>query len=1042
MKKIFKISALSLGFSIAGAASAADLCNVTYEAVNSWGSGAQQAVTVVNNGPALNAWQLSWTFNGSENIDNLWDGVLSQTGANVTVNNAGYNGSVGTGGQFSFGFTVSSWSDNFPTEFYLNGEACSGAVDPNPNPNPEPTDGAVWELNSADSVFSFVTVKKEHVAEVQTFTAYNATVDSDGVATLAIDLNSAETNIDIRNERFRNVLFETAFLPTLYYSVQLDMASLSALAVGDAQTQTLGGTLTLHGVQAVVEAEVLVVKTSATDLTVSTSKPILIKAADFDLVSGVESLRALASLSSIGQTVPVYFRLDFDAADPQVTNAVAVPATPAAPTSLTADFTESSGIAALNWNDASNNETEFLVRRREASTGYWSRLTEVNANSTLLEDLLLDEDTYDYKVIALNNGVPSAPSPVATVVATTNPNPEPLTGEEHYQAKCASCHGDDASGGVVGVALNTERDLTVMLNTIVTRMPPGEADNCDQECAEAIGGYIQTTFWNGGEPEPELACDTVTYGARQLKLLTKAEYQRSVEDLVGIDYNVASGLAEDNIIGYFVNNTTKVVVPTVYDQYLTVAEEIAQWSADRNFAGALTCGTNFNQTCANQFVNDFAPKVFRRALSSDEAAAYLAIANGSATNGDVKAGIQLAMEGLFSSPQFVYRHELGEANPNNNAIDSDAFELTSYEMATWLSYTYAGTTPDAIAMQKAANNQLRTDAEIRAEAQRLLEGAGAKQKMGDFVASWLGTDHIANAPKDASVWPGFDALIPHLQTEIREMFSYVMLEPTESFASVYNANYTFVNGPLAQHYGINGVSGNEFQKVATTDRGGILANGAFMARWGESVESSPIRRSVRVRRRMLCQDQPDPPGNVNIGRENAADEFHEALADPTTTNRERYQLLTSGETCATCHQEWINPLGFGMEDFTAVGTRRVTDLNGNTIDASGQLYAPENLNDKDVFINFNGTQGLGALLTTLPSAQSCLPQNLFRYSVGVGVEGLDDNPEGNELVPAERDGYACEVKNLTSTMLEQSPRAMLEGMGSMQAVRYRKAWAR
>lgn len=91
------------------------------------------------------------------------------------------------------------------------------------------------------------------------------------------------------------------------------------------------------------------------------------------------------------------------------------------------------------------------------------------------------------------------------------------------------------------------------------------------------------------------------------------------------------------------------------------------------------------------------------------------------------------------------------------------------------------------------------------------------------------------------------------------MFSYVMLEPTESFASVYNANYTFVNGPLAQHYGINGVSGNEFQKVATTDRGGILANGAFMARWGESVESSPIRRSVRVRRRMLCQDQPDPP---------------------------------------------------------------------------------------------------------------------------------------------------------------------------------------
>jgi len=184
-----------------------------------------------------------------------------------------------------------------------------------------------------------------------------------------------------------------------------------------------------------------------------------------------------------------------------------------------------------------------------------------------------------------------------------------------------------------------------------------------------------------------------SYGARQLKILTRSEYQRSVEDLLGVDFDASAGLSQDNKIALFANNTHSSIVASSYSSYLLVAEEIADWSAERDFSPALSCNS-YNEQCAETFVYTVAPSVFRRPLTTDESQAYMALADGTSTNGDVKAGITLALEAMLSSPQFLYRHELGEANPDNPDLDSDGFELTSYEMATFLSYTFTGSTPD------------------------------------------------------------------------------------------------------------------------------------------------------------------------------------------------------------------------------------------------------------------------------------------------------------------------------------------------------------
>ncbi|MCG8612951.1 MAG: DUF1592 domain-containing protein, partial [Pseudomonadales bacterium] len=673
---------------------------------------------------------------------------------------------------------------------------------------------------------------------------------------------------------------------------------------------------------------------------------------------------------------------------------------------------------------------------RKTVDGYWQTTAELPANTIQLDNNLPEPGGYDFKVIALNNGVPSLPSNILRITATEE---NPLErGRQTYTAQCAGCHGTDGEGIGSFPALNTPRDVAAMTTYISTAMPLGDPGACDLSCAEDVATYVQTLWVT------ELACDPsqtpVIYGARQLKILTRSEYQNTVEDLLGVDYDAGAGLSPDTQVGFFLNNTHASVSAASYSNFLLVAEGIADWSAQRDFSPALNC-SSYDQLCAEQFITDLAPKIFRRPLTEDELTLYRAMAEGIHSSGEVKAGIQMALESMLASPQFLYRHELGEPNPDNDEIDSDAFELTSYEMATFLAYTFTGSTPDQVLLDAAARDELRTVENIELQAKRLADQA--RPVLGEFVGSWLGTNALGNAAKDTAIWPGFASLVPHLQNELNETFAHVLLEPSEQFAALYGANYTFLNQTLAEHYGIGGVTGADMQLVSTSERGGILANGAFMARWGEAEETSPILRSVRVRRRMLCQDQPDPPAGTFAAREEKLAELSDFLQDPATTNRLKYHRLTEDEPCTNCHEQYINPLGFGMEDFDTVGRVRTTDLKGNPIDASGTLFAPVKYSEVQESIMFEGARGLGQQLANLSSAQTCLPKQMFRYIMGVGYQDIDSaNPEGPQLSEQEKAGYACEIDTLTNAMMTGSPRSMFEAFGSLQAVRYRKAWAR
>ncbi len=1055
-----------------------------YEIVDDWNVGFQARVSIINESPGpVNDWAVSWAWDDGTSLENGWNAVYDCNAGACTATGPHWAINVDANQTFTFGFIGKKGTPNVPADasIVLNGDACeSNTQAPE---TPKPSDNVVammvpiiallldepapnkefWTLDGAQSSVQYVSVKNSHAAEVNRFaqgagasSPLKGSIDSSGNAVLSIDLNGVDTGVDIRNQRMLDFVFETQLLPTAYISVKLDPDLLSSMQVGNSEIQSITGKLSLHGVSQEIDAEVIVAKSSETNLAVSTVKPILIDSKNFEFASGVGVLRNIANLDSIGEVVPVYFRLNFEVNDNPNARPLRVASEPAAPTNLVARFTPASSRAFLNWRDNSRNESGFIVRRKTAE-GLWSTVSNLLSNSLAYNEVLTDAGSFDYKLIAVNGSIPSTPSNIVRLEVTDSPAPDPTAvGRGVYEQQCIGCHGRSGEGVGSFPAINLPRDLDELADYIAEFMPLGNPRACDLECASQVALYLET-FWGGGsgpdpdapnpDPNPdETACranNTVNYGARQLKILTRSEYQRSVEDLLGVNFNAAAGLSEDDKIGLFANNTHTSIVSSSYSNFLLVAEEIAQWSAARDFAPAISCNA-FDQNCADTFISQLAPRIFRRPLNAEEIEAYSTMADGDRTGGNVKEGMAMALEAMLSAPQFLYRHELGEPNPNNPRLDNDAFELTSYEMATFLAYTFTGSTPDQQLLNAASNDLLRNDAEILRQAERLSRVAQAKDILGDFVGSWLGTDDLDIAAKDESVWPGFDALVPHMKQEVRENFASIMLDPSESFSSLYNADFSYLNQTLAQHYGISGVSGNQMRRVATSERGGILASGGFMARWGEAEESSPIIRSVRVRRRMLCQDElPNPPAGTFAAREARLAQLSEILRNPTTTNRLKTHLLTEGSPCSSCHLEYINPLGFGMEDFDTVGRLRLTDLNGNSIDAAGQLFAPTNYNDLSEIEAFTGTKGLAQLMSTLPAAQSCLSKQMFRYVTGVGYKNIDvSNPEAPGLAEQEREGYACEIENLTQAMMEDSPKAMFERFSTLDAVRYRKAWAR
>jgi polyisoprenoid-binding protein YceI len=1116
MKKLLQVSMLSsgiaLGLMASSAAIAQGACSIGLQTENNWGSGAQYKVTVTNTGAAKTSWELCWNFAGSETVSSLWEGTYTQTGNKVCVKNVGYNGNLPANGVVAFGYIATN-PGAAPVDYTLNGLACGGtaasssvassvasSIVSSAASSVAPATAARWLLDAASSNFYFTSVKKSTLGvetpENFTFTQLQGTVSSTGQATLTIPLVSISTNSVTRDPRMQSMLFETAYLPSLHFTTQLDLAALDAQAPGSIKVQSVTGNLVLHGVVKSIVFDAVVMKHANNSVSFSPRKPIVINSADFELNAGIEALRVTASLGTIGEKVPVYFKMFLNRDNPTNVPAISLPTAPVAPTGLTGT-TVASG-ASLNWADVSSNETGFLVRRKGAD-GRWATAGNLGANSVSHSDALSVSGTYDYKVFSYTDSIPSAAtapisltydngssssasstsvtSAVSSSVRSSSvslssgssSSAGPIVGDVargtalFSQKGCVGCHE-----GTGAIEINPNRlhysdtsnpaEELALRDYIRKYMPLGEGNTLTVQQSADLEAFIFTKRRPAdGIPDNSIAAfscpSTATApGQRTLRLLTRNEYQRSVRDLVSYQQDVISRLPDDAISGAFQNNNQLLIDSARYSSYVSTAERIAEDVATR-WNAVLAC-TPGAAGCADKLVNDLAQRIFRRPLSATEKTDYLALAKGTAAGRTEAEGMKVALAAMLSSPQFLYRSELGELSSGN------IYKLTPYEVATYLAYTYTGSTPSASLMTVAAGTELTTAAGIRAQAATLMNSATTKVLLGEFVNRWLGTEKLDTQLK--LNFSNFAALGGAMKTELSKNFSNTLLDPTATFASIYNPTFTYVNQSLASHYGLpfsGTADADGFVKVNTSDRGGLLTSGAFMSRYARDNDSNIITRAVAVRRRMMCQDIPEPPSGVSLDREKFAEMHKEFFAKPTTTERMVVDKMTGATTCANCHQEIINPLGGGMENFDSVGRIRTADLKGNAIDANGTFYSPwqklQFSSDPDrVFykpeIVFNGAKDLGRLLVEQPDvskqAKVCLATQLTSFTSGVSSLFLIDKDKTREvpfnMSDAEKTAYRCNIEKLTNMLNTSGPRAMLQEIPVLDSVIYRQEWAR
>jgi hypothetical protein len=485
-------------------------------------------------------------------------------------------------------------------------------------------------------------------------------------------------------------------------------------------------------------------------------------------------------------------------------------------------------------------------------------------------------------------------------------------------------------------------------------------------------------------------------GPSFVRRLTHTEYDNTIRDLLGTPTTIGDQFPTEEIRLGFDNNAAALSVsPALAEQYLDAAETLAQAAVASNMATLVPCDptTAGVDACGQQFITSFGPRAYRRPLTADDVTLLTGVFNaGKAT--DFKTGVQLVIETVLQSPQFLYRIEFGQApaasDPSVPVTDGSApnptqvVRLDDWEMASRLSYLLWGSMPDDALSAAAAAGKLSTDPDIAAQAARMLMDPKAHDMVADFHDQWLGLGTISSVEKDPTVYPAFTATIAgYMQQEAEAFLDDAVWNEGGALSTFFTAPFTFVNGPLAQYYGMSGVTGNAFVKtpVDTTQRSGLLTQGGFLSVQAKLNQTSPIYRGRFVREQLLCQQLPPPPPNIQI--------IPPALSS-TLTTRQRFQQHSASAACSVCHH-LMDPIGLGFENFDGAGVYRSME-NGQPIDASGQVDQA----DAELQGPFNGVLDLEKKLGGSSTVQSCVTTQWFRYAYG-RAETSDDACSLNTL---------------------------------------------
>jgi len=580
---------------------------------------------------------------------------------------------------------------------------------------------------------------------------------------------------------------------------------------------------------------------------------------------------------------------------------------------------------------------------------------------------------------------------------------------------CYECHGKKTQeGGIQVTQLKTTQDafeyhrfLENIAHEVETgAMPPKDEVPEDElptaaERAQLIAeiGSVREKLAKGDFPRNP--------GRPTIRRLNRNEYNYTVRDLFGVDFYPGQNFPADGAGGEGFDNVGDAlfVPPVLMEKYLAASKKIiGDTYADPKLIARLLVLTPSEKTspqeAAKAVLKYNASLAFRRNASDEDIAAMLALAEKNLSEGrPFEEALKAPLQSLLLHPSFLFRIE-------NDQPGKPSWRITDFELATRLSYFLWSSSPDRELLRLASEGKLSDPAILKQQTERLLNDPRSEALARHFAGQWLGFDAIREtADPDTTRFPTFT---PSLRTamyrESVEFFGHLVRE-NKPVTDLIDADYTYANDELARHYGIPGVSGSQMRKIPLADRnrGGVIGQASILVSTSVPLRTSPVKRGKWILDNLLGTPPPPPPPNAGVlpGDDKSPE---------GRSFRQQLEAHRQKKACAGCHAK-IDPLGFGLENFDAIGRWREKDANGQPVDSKATLPGD---------IVFSTPAELKKILL---SADELFLRNIARkmlaYSLGRSLEYYDE-PVISALVAGLRNNQ-LRIRPLIHSIIASAP---------------------
>ena len=320
------------------------------------------------------------------------------------------------------------------------------------------------------------------------------------------------------------------------------------------------------------------------------------------------------------------------------------------------------------------------------------------------------------------------------------------------------------------------------------------------------------------------------------------------------------------------------------------------------------------ETCAREIMGALTRRAYRRPVTDDDIEPLMVVYREGRLDRDFEMGIERALEALLSMPKFLLRLERQPVDTQPGSI----YQLSDIELASRLSFFLWKSIPDEELLELAVGDELSQPDVLAGQVRRMLADRRATRFMDDFVGQWLQVRNIHSQDPDGALFAGFNDSLRNAMVRETELFFESQVREDRPIDELLRADYTFLNEQLADHYGVTGIYGNRFRRTAWTDdrRHGLLGHASVLTVTSYANRTSVVLRGKWVLETLLGSPPPPPPPNVPPLAENDR-------RNPSSL-RERMEQHRSSPVCASCHRR-MDPLGFAMEHFDAIGRWRETD---------------------------------------------------------------------------------------------------------------------